>query len=104
MTEKVSPRGGEKRRSRNGGGGVTANSLCDKCKGEQRGLYLGAVIMPRRSISHPLKRMIGASKRTLIRNNNNYCLSAAFCLKSIKFFAFWIETPYQEIRIFHIHS
>lgn len=46
------PQGREKGRRQNGSGGVTTDALRDNCKGEQRRLYLGAVIVPCRSVSH----------------------------------------------------
>ena len=64
---KCVPKGREKSRSQNGTGGVTTNALRDNCESERRGLCSGAVIVPCRSISHPLNIIIGASKRTSIR-------------------------------------
>jgi len=46
------PQGRKKRRTQNGDGGVTTDARCDKCKGERRGLYLGAVIVSHRKQKH----------------------------------------------------
>lgn len=75
--EKVTPRGGGKR-SQNVSGGVTTDALCDGCKGEWREQHMGALIMPCKSISHLLNRMMGASKSILIRNSIHYYLQKCF--------------------------
>lgn len=81
-TEKVTPRGGEKSRSQNGNGGVTTDALCDNCEGEWKEQHMGALMVPCKSISHPLNKMIRASKCTLIRNSINYYLQKLFAQKA----------------------